>query len=275
MSRDKLLAEWFWTDRWMGSSGFLLPMLARGVYREMLTQAWRRGAKLPNDHETVRRAIGATETEWATAWPIIAKYWRVDADNNLVNDTQLDVYAQALSLQSVRSKAGRLGGLKTQAKHQANGQANSQAEIKPPSPSPSPSLTPSPSPTLKPVVISKDLQEHKNGNGKSRKPIYQNERFAVHQWQVENLLSMLGTHADTFDLHEWLLVGAVKVAKRERGVVPDWWKWLKAQTVKEAQRRGLAMAATEPLNRADRDIQAMITGGNAFLARAAARGEKI
>jgi hypothetical protein len=33
----KLLAEWFWIDRWNGSTGFLLPMEARGVYREMLT----------------------------------------------------------------------------------------------------------------------------------------------------------------------------------------------------------------------------------------------
>ena len=44
--RDKLLAEWFWTDRWQGSSGFLLPLEARGLYREMLTQAWQRGGRL-------------------------------------------------------------------------------------------------------------------------------------------------------------------------------------------------------------------------------------
>ena len=31
------------------TSGFLLPMEARGLYREMLTQAWMRGARLPND----------------------------------------------------------------------------------------------------------------------------------------------------------------------------------------------------------------------------------
>ncbi len=91
---DKILAEWFWTDRWMGSSGFLLPMEARGVYREMLTQAWRRGARLPNDHEAIRRAIGATVGEWRRAWPIVKKFWRVDGEG-LVNDTQLEVYADA------------------------------------------------------------------------------------------------------------------------------------------------------------------------------------
>jgi uncharacterized protein YdaU (DUF1376 family) len=90
----KLLAEWFWTDRWNGSSGFLLPMEARGVYREMLTQSWRRGARLPNDHEAIRRAIGATPAEWRRAWPKVAGFWRVDG-TDLVNDTQLAIYQDA------------------------------------------------------------------------------------------------------------------------------------------------------------------------------------
>lgn len=69
-------------------------MEARGVYREMLTQAWRRGARLPNDHEAIRRAIGATVGEWRRAWPVVKRFWRVDGDD-LVNDTQLAVYADA------------------------------------------------------------------------------------------------------------------------------------------------------------------------------------
>lgn len=121
MAPDKLLAEWFWTDRWIGSSGFLLPMEARGVYREMLTQAWRRGARLPNDHETIRRAIGATVAEWRRSWPRLVKYWRVDGDA-LVNDTQLEIYRAATSLQTIRREVGRVGGLHTQANRRANGQ---------------------------------------------------------------------------------------------------------------------------------------------------------
>jgi hypothetical protein len=80
---SKLLAEWFWTDRWMGSSAFLLPLEPRGLYREMLTQAWRGGARLPLDHEAIRRAIGATAEEWARAWPFVSTYWR-EADGVLV-----------------------------------------------------------------------------------------------------------------------------------------------------------------------------------------------
>jgi len=108
VKKDKLLAEWFWTDRWIGSSGFLLPMEARGVYREMLTQSWRRGARLPNDHEAIRRAIGATVGEWRRAWPLVKKFWRVDGES-LVNDTQVGVYEEARG-RSDRASARGLKG---------------------------------------------------------------------------------------------------------------------------------------------------------------------
>ena len=105
--RDKLLAEWFWTDRWTGSSAFLLPMEARGVYREMLTQAWRRGAKLPNDHEAIRRAIGCTLREWRRAWPQVEKFWTMDG-GNLVNATQVEVYtAAAIASEKFGDRASR------------------------------------------------------------------------------------------------------------------------------------------------------------------------
>lgn len=105
---DKLLAEWFWVDRWVGSSAFLLPMEVRGVYREMLTQAWRRGARLPNDHEMIRKAIGCTVPEWRRAWPAVKKYWRVDGQH-LVNDTQMVVYAEAQKKVQIASARGRAG----------------------------------------------------------------------------------------------------------------------------------------------------------------------
>jgi uncharacterized protein YdaU (DUF1376 family) len=91
----KLLAEWFWADRYDGSSAALLPMEAQGVYRSMLTQAWRRGAKLPNDHVAIQRAIRCTAAEWDRTWPAIQRYWRV-AGPHLVNETQLGVYVDAL-----------------------------------------------------------------------------------------------------------------------------------------------------------------------------------
>ncbi len=109
MNDNKLLAEWFWTDRWIGSSAFLLPMEARGLYREMLTQSWRRGARLPADPETIRRAIGATPEEWSRAWPKVAGYWRETPAGLLVNDTQLEVYDEAQTRVTRASEKGEKG----------------------------------------------------------------------------------------------------------------------------------------------------------------------
>jgi uncharacterized protein YdaU (DUF1376 family) len=109
----KLLAEWFWTDRWMGSSAFLLPMEARGIYREMLTQAWRRGGRLPNNYEAIQRAIGATKAEWRRCWPLVERFWTVDGAD-LVNETQLEIYAKA---EGMNRRASEHGLTAAQARH--------------------------------------------------------------------------------------------------------------------------------------------------------------
>lgn len=141
MSNEKLLAEWFWIDRWMGSSAFLLPIEPRGLYREMLTQAWRRGAKLPNDHQAIQRAIGCTRQEWNRCWPKVEPYWRVTGDS-LINDTQVKVYAEC---QSSQEKFGSRARKAAQArwgsgpKHPASiedSNAHALPEVCPPDPIP-------------------------------------------------------------------------------------------------------------------------------------------
>jgi len=144
---DKLLAEWFWTDRWMGSSAFLLPMEPRGVYREMLTQAWRRGGRLPNDHEAIQRAIGATCQEWGRAWPLIARYWRVDGAH-LVNDTQLEIYKASRAASERASERGRRGAAAKARVAQAHARAQPEhmLEEQPPAPGPAPGPAPTQAP---------------------------------------------------------------------------------------------------------------------------------
>lgn len=146
MSSDKLLAEWFWTDRWMGSSAFLLPLEPRGLYREMLTQAWRRGGKLPNDHEAIRRAVGCTAAEWRRCWPKIESYWQVCGEF-LSNQTQSDVIESALAKHASAVDRGRKGAEEKSKKRLAKLKAKLKpslsparvqllADGKPPSPSP-------------------------------------------------------------------------------------------------------------------------------------------
>jgi len=126
MAPEKLLAEWFWIDRWVGSSAFGLPQEARGVYREMLTQAWRRGAQLPNDHDAIRRYTGTTLAEWRRAWPVIEKFWRVVGDV-LVNDTQLEIYKETQRRQAVNVERAHIAAQARWKHGTSNAQASHQA----------------------------------------------------------------------------------------------------------------------------------------------------
>jgi len=115
---DKLFAEWFWTDRWTNSRGHSLPMDARGLYREMLTQAWKRGAKLPNDPAEIRRITACSEKEWKKCWPLVQPFWIVEGDT-LVNVTQVVIYGEAKEAYEA-----------AQARAQAGGYARAQALLK-------------------------------------------------------------------------------------------------------------------------------------------------
>lgn len=192
MATDKLLAEWFWVDRWMGSSAFLLPMEARGVYREMLTQAWRRGARLPNDHGAIQRAIGATAKEWSRAWLLIERFWRVDGDY-LVNDTQLEVYADAQARQE-QSVSRAKAGAQARWKHQPKQMASSDAQAPPVQCSPSPSPSPSPGihkiPPSANVSVDAEIEE-KAGKFLDKYPvIYAEERRGGH-FQLKPVLHFM------------------------------------------------------------------------------------
>lgn len=153
----KLLAEWFWVDRWDGSSAALLPMEAQGVYRAMLSQAWRRGAKLPRDLAQVQRAIRCTAEEWARSWPLVKQYWREDGDS-LVNDTQVEVYAETIARYEKRELKAKVAA---RARWNAPRNAPSIKQAKPehmlvqcpPSPDPYPS---------KELDQSKELKRKKN-----------------------------------------------------------------------------------------------------------------
>lgn len=141
----------------MGSSGFLLPLEPRGLYREMLTQAWRRGASLPEEPELIRRACGVTVEEWDRCWPLVSKYWQHE-DGQIFNETQREVYAEAANR---KMKAVEKASNAAQARWNAssNASSNAQAEHKhmleqcPPSPSLSPSLSQSPSPSPKEQTV--------------------------------------------------------------------------------------------------------------------------
>jgi len=108
----RLLAEWFWTDRWERSSASSLPLEARGLYRELMSRAWARGCRLPNDAHSIQRLVGATDAEWDRSWPLVEGYWHPDPSGRyLVNDTQLEVYDETVARGERSSERGRKANL--------------------------------------------------------------------------------------------------------------------------------------------------------------------
>lgn len=79
----------------------------------------------------------------------------------------------------------------------------------------------------------------------SKRPIYTSDRFAVFEWQLDELGKVLGAHFETFDLHAFFDDLSQK-SRAEGLVIPkaDVWAWLQTQVTAEAKRRGLLMAKT-------------------------------
>lgn len=116
----------FWVDRWRGSSASYLPLDARGLYREMLSEAWARGANLPNDHEAIRRICRVTEAEWDRCWPQIASHWETRGDL-LINTTQLELYSDYLRYYTGKSEAAKLSTPARYSNRNANRNAQGNA----------------------------------------------------------------------------------------------------------------------------------------------------
>lgn len=73
-------------------------------------------------------------------------------------------------------------------------------------------------------------------------------RFFLHRWQVEELITALGPHADDFDLDIWL-DELTRKANAERITFPTRdgrWTWIQAQLAAEIKRRNLPTADVPP-----------------------------
>lgn len=87
----------------------------------------------------------------------------------------------------------------------------------------------------------------------SKWPIFKGQRLVVFDWMLENLTRLLGSHVEAFDLHEWFFE-LDRRAVTNGQVIPqrDGGKWLEAQTLAEAKRRGLPIASAETVAAEDR-----------------------
>lgn len=80
------------------------------------------------------------------------------------------------------------------------------------------------------------------GDMRSGRPIFSGQRIVVFEWQLDELVKMLGAHAEAFDLHEWFFQADAKALTLPMRKPREWWPWLQQETLLEAARRGLPVA---------------------------------
>jgi uncharacterized protein YdaU (DUF1376 family) len=77
--------------------------------------------------------------------------------------------------------------------------------------------------------------------GKQR-PIPGYRRLRIFRWMLDDMLAMLGDHAEAFDLDKWLIT-----LDASPGLLPvELWPWIKEQVLEQAAIRGYGAAETGP-----------------------------
>jgi hypothetical protein len=69
----------------------------------------------------------------------------------------------------------------------------------------------------------------------------------VFEWQLDDLMRLLGSHTEPFDLHAWFSTLDARAVASDC-VIPqrDNGAWLQSETLTEAARRGLPIAIVSP-----------------------------
>lgn len=95
-----------WYPRDFASSTRGWPLVARGVYRELLDAQWDMG-HLPTDQKELRAIARATSREWRKAWPFIEQKFVLYADGFLRNLRLEKHRKEALSKYEKQSRGAR------------------------------------------------------------------------------------------------------------------------------------------------------------------------
>lgn len=138
-----------------------------------------------------------------------------------------------------------------------------------PSTSPTPTRVPTPGTGVSVTSPSRSVTHPspaEQADARSKHPVFKGQRFVVFEWMLDDLRRLLGAAFETFDLHAWfyeldarVVAAAIVVPQRDGG------KWLQDQTLAEAARRGLQVAAPQ--------VAGKTAGNRAAANRFIARGQ--
>lgn len=214
-----------------------------GAYIRLLCYQWEKGA-IPADMTAQGRIAGLTTLRMRGTWGRIKRHFSDAPDGGFVNR---------------RLERVRQGMLAYRKKQSDKGKA-SAANRKPTEPQPSlnhssipvgPRLQPEGNSSSSSSVFNLRSSEKRTAavpNARSGHPVYTSDRFAVFEWQFDELSKMLGGHFEAFDISAFF--DALTQQSRTDGLVipkAEAWAWLQAEVLAEAKRRGLPMASAVPV----------------------------
>lgn len=230
MAADKTPAFQFYPKDFLADGNVAgMSLEERGAYITLLCLCWQEGS-LPMDVTRLAHMVGTTPRVFARVWPAVQRCF-TEHEGQLRHGRLEKERAKQATYRRRQSDAGKAS---------AAARVNHGSTAVQPSPQPKPK---SPISDLQ-SPISSTVPSEPLARG-SKRPIFCGQRFTVFEWQLEQLAKLLGSNLDAFDVHTWFY-DLDEQARRSEAVIPqrDNGAWLLAQTLAEAQRRGLRLAVS-------------------------------
>lgn len=237
--------QWYVKDFRSSRSTMRMSFAERGVYRDMLDQQWE-DRTLPDDPHAVADLIATTDAQVAevlAAWDVVRRKFVVLEDGRLQNARLERCRREWKAFQRMKRKGGQARVASADRDDAGRLQSSSST------PARHQQTTSTPPASIQPASASSSALASASApadpSARSKRPIFTGQRLTVFDWMLDDLMRMLGVHTDTFDLHEWFFALDER-AQRMNLVIPqrDGGAWLQAETLKEAQRRGLPIASS-------------------------------
>lgn len=230
-----------------------MSMEARGVYITLMSLAWIDGS-LPNNERELSLYVNLTHKKFISVWESLKDSF-VERDGRLIQprlEIEREKQREYRKQQSTKGLASWLSrqsanhgstepqphsnqtygagsrSVRTESKSSSSSSSSTAVQIR----DSAAYLYQSPTPAAQalPAYVGK------------QRPIPGYRRLRIFRWMLDDILAMLGDHAEAFDLDAWLLT-----LDASPGLLPvELWPWLKEQVLEQAALRGYGAAETGP-----------------------------